>query len=361
MSSEHDDIQTYTSEDSSGMLDLVKSGEQVVRQQTEYMTAVSVTKPRDLAVVLKGVMEEIALDPEEMFYYWEVKTKNDGMKPVEGGSISLALAVVQNWTNVALLMKVEEDNTHYTFYPTLIDVEKGFTLTRAFKQIKKGYTGKMDKERAQDLQFQKGQSKAIRNLISNGTSRVLWKKCYRAARALYIKELEKGDISDKVDRCIIAFDQMGVHVDRLKSYVNIDDISRWTGTELANLRSAYAACAEDSKLIRDIFPIPNPDLATQKEPIKKETAMAEGDPTEQPTHEGTPDRGPVPDEASGDPRDNNLPSIDSKPQPENLWEKPTLPPLDTTAPLHGQGNAVDPQGDASSLNFFSNLDDGGGS
>ena len=65
-----------------------------------------------------------------------------------------------------------------------MDLETGFTLDRQFRQAKKWTVhGKFDESRKEDIRFQIGQSKAVRNVILNALPSILIDKAMTAAKA----------------------------------------------------------------------------------------------------------------------------------------------------------------------------------
>jgi hypothetical protein len=136
----------------------------VQRVQTGYTTAMQVQRPRQLAEVARRLNEEATLAGEAFYYGWGA-----GKDRIEGASIKLANAAVRCYGNCAIEMApLQETHDAWIFTAMFIDLETGFTLPRQFRQSKKLVVyGKHDEARKEDIRFQIGQSKAIRNLVLN--------------------------------------------------------------------------------------------------------------------------------------------------------------------------------------------------
>lgn len=130
--------------------------------KTSYITAVAVQQPRNLEVVLKDFLVECKLMGEGGYYGWGV-----GKDRVEGPSIEFAMSAVRCFGNCAVEYDdVRETPTAYFFMAAFIDLEKGVTVRRPFRQSRQWTVyGKMDAERKEDIRFQIGTSKAARNVI----------------------------------------------------------------------------------------------------------------------------------------------------------------------------------------------------
>lgn len=136
----------------------------VQKVSTGYATAIAVQKPRSLAEVSRRLNEEATLAGEAFYYGWGA-----GKDRIEGASIKLANAAVRCYGNCAIEMApLQETHDAWIFTAMFIDLETGFTLPRQFRQSKKWVVyGKHDEARKEDIRFQIGQSKAIRNLVLN--------------------------------------------------------------------------------------------------------------------------------------------------------------------------------------------------
>lgn len=147
---------------------MVNANQSMMQVRSSFATAVHVQKPRNLKEVEKEFLFEADLAGASFYYGWGVQDKGAGKnKAVEGPSIGLAKSLMRCWGNCAVeMLPVSETPQAYFFTAAFIDLEKGVTITRQFRQSKNWQVyGKMDAERKEDVRFQIGQSKAIRNVI----------------------------------------------------------------------------------------------------------------------------------------------------------------------------------------------------
>lgn len=180
-----------------------KQGEYVARM------AMSQAQRRDLEAVKAAVEMEAALTADDFFYSWTVKSK-DGPKLVEGISIDGALILLSNWGNCICKPELLEDEqpTHWLFSVTFIDLERGFQMERLFRQRKSESHQRGDAERLQDIAFQVGQSKAIRNLVLN--SLPAWLQDAALAAAKKAAEKSFDDVPVEFGKFVVALAKHGV-------------------------------------------------------------------------------------------------------------------------------------------------------
>ena len=131
--------------------EIVAQGGTLQKIETKYATAISVQKPRDLEQVRKDCLIEAALAGESCYYGWGA-----GKDRVEGPSITAAMIMLRNWGNMAVEMdEVHETATAYIMKAYVIDIEKGVTLSRQFRQSKKRtmYGSRSDNQRHSAMSF----------------------------------------------------------------------------------------------------------------------------------------------------------------------------------------------------------------
>lgn len=162
----------------------------------QYATAVSVQKPRKLAEVEDRLMQEAALSGTNFYYAWGA-----GKDKIEGPSIKLAMSAVRTWGNCAVeLEPVQETPDAWIFTAAFVDLETGYTLSRQFRQDKKWTVhGKFDAARKDDIRFQIGQSKAIRNVVINAVPSWLIDRAIEKAKDGVMIKLQEAIDSKGVD------------------------------------------------------------------------------------------------------------------------------------------------------------------
>lgn len=264
MTNEFDDVQVYdvNNPPQSNTLDgMVSDGAIVQRQQTQYMTAVKVLNPRELKQVERRVRAEVELDPESTYYEWEVwdKRKKE-MVPITGITIGTAMSIARNYGNCAVDVKVDETPTHYIFYPVFLDLESGFTFSRAFRQRKnQNISSKMDRDRADDITFQIGQSKAIRNVVRGATPSALSVKSIEYAKSIIAKDINSEGIEKSREGAVENFKKIGITLRQLAEYTGIPDPSSWDIETVTKLRVAYRAIINGDVDKDELFPTAEKD------------------------------------------------------------------------------------------------------
>jgi len=244
--------------------EIIQQGGTMQRVDTGYTTAVSVQKPRSIAVCAAAVLEEAKLAGKSFFFRWPVKNhKVKGGKHVQGGSIDLALCIARNFMNCAVDVQTRETLTHDVFDARFIDIETGFTLTRVFQQRKSQNTGMKDKERGADLIFQVGQSKAIRNVILNYMPNWIIDKAVDVARAAEIADIKPENLAISRAQVLEHFQAYGIDKERLEAKAGrkVDD---WTVEDVADFRGDASALKNGTESASVLFP----EVFDDSEPVK---------------------------------------------------------------------------------------------
>ena len=242
---------------------VVQGGGVLQRVETAYTTAVAVQKPRSLTTVVKNVLEEARLAKSAFYYKWTVKGKR--VTTIQGGSIDLARSIARNFGNVAVDIQEEPETiNHFKFKAVFIDLESGLNWPRLFRQRKGQNTGMKDKERAEDIIYQIGQSKAQRNAVFQGVPGWLVDKAIEVAEESEISGIKDEGIEIARIKVIEYFSQHGADQDRVESKVG-KKVEKWTERDIADLRAAATAIKEGRTSINELFP-----LKKDEPPIKGE-------------------------------------------------------------------------------------------
>ncbi len=276
----------------------IQQGHTIRALQTNYATAVAVQKPRNLKEVMKRCIEEAEIAGDLFYYRWETsstdqKTGKVKKSIIEGPSVNLALTAVRNFGNsVVQQCPVQETRDSWIFTAAFIDLETGFTIERQFRMAK-DYTvyGKMDKYRKDDIKFQIGQSKAIRNVVNNAMPAGIISKMIEAAknsaRKVIEERLEKagGDIQKVIDPMLKKFDKYGVTSEMIERKLGID-MTKWDIDELTMLAGDLTALASGNETAETLYaedePEPEKETTSNNNGLSPEN-MSAGDPT---THQG---------------------------------------------------------------------------
>lgn len=138
--------------------------------ETPYITAVAVQQPRNLDTVVANLDREAAHAGSDFYYAW-----SQGGGEVAGVSHSGAVAIARQWGNCAVPAPTVRDLPDGTIEieASFLDLQAGFTITRPFRfkpaEVPGKFAGKEDQiDRWNNMQFQVGVSKAIRNVVKSG-------------------------------------------------------------------------------------------------------------------------------------------------------------------------------------------------
>ncbi len=252
-----DDVKVVTPEkvqQKDGLEELVAGGATVTKQGTQYVTAVAVQRPRQLKIVKDKVISEVELEPEAAYYAWKVNTKGGGKKRIEGGTIGLAMSIARNFGNCAVDITIDETPTHYYFKPVFLDLETGFTFCRTFRQRKSQGIGMKDEDRAQDITFQIGQSKAIRNVVFSAVPPALKNTAIKEAQRLIVEDIDQCGIEKSREKCLKTFASIDVTKEQLFEYTGINDPAKWSSAVLADLRTAFKTIDTNQASVKELFP-----------------------------------------------------------------------------------------------------------
>jgi hypothetical protein len=249
--------------------------------RTTYVTAMSVPKPRDALVVEKAVLDEAARLGAEAFYAWEVQGKS-GPELISGASVKLALAVARCFGNCAVEpLEVQETEAAYYFKYAFIDLETGFTLTRPFRQSRSWVIyGRMEEDRKEDIRFQLGASKAMRNVICNALGWYVDRGLERARqgeRAKIEKYIERHGLEAAQAVLVEALAQVGASVERVLAKVRRPTPAALTVDDMVLLRGDLKMLQQGQEELDALFPLrpvdkPADDPAGAGEPSAQEAA-----------------------------------------------------------------------------------------
>ena len=234
---------------------VMSQGGPMQRVQTAYTTAVAVQKPRSIARITKNVLEEAKLAGPGFYYRWEVKNKKTGRKSlVQGASIDLAMCLARNYGNCALDIEVQETSTHFHFKGSFIDLETGFTVPRLYRQRKKqDIGGGYGDDRAEDMVFQIGQSKAQRNAIVKAAPNWLIEQAIEVAREAEINKIKPEHLALARARAIQYFETHGVTQERLEATLE-SPADNWTAENIVDLKGMATALKEGRVTAEELFP-----------------------------------------------------------------------------------------------------------
>lgn len=234
---------------------MIANGSAVQQVKGRYAGAIAVQQPRDIVKIESAVLAEADLLGTDAFYAWGA-----GKNHIEGPSKHLAMTLARCWGNCAVeLGPVQETTDAWIFTASYLDLETGFTLDRQFRQAK-GWTvhGKFDEERKEDMRFQIGQSKAVRNLILNSLPQWLitraMDKAKGGVRETIAARIGKHGIEKVQEQAITKCNTLGVLPDRVLNAFGRHAMTALTLEDLVILAGNIRALETGSDTREAMFP-----------------------------------------------------------------------------------------------------------
>lgn len=278
----------------------LSGGGAAMQVRGQYTTAVSVQRPRSLQNVEHKLMEEASVAGSSFYYAWGA-----GKDRIEGPSFNLAMSAVRLWGNCAVeLQPVQETRDAWIFTAAFVDLETGFTISRQFRQSKNWTVyGKFDEARKDDIRFQIGQSKAIRNVVLNAVPTWLTNKAIERAkegvRELLEKAIDAKGIEFVRDKLIERLGGVGVTHDMILAKFGRPTKGGLTLEDMVAMRGDHEALSSGADTVDHLYltvPVDEPekpaasksdglaDKLESKKPAPKQEAEppAETKPAEEP-------------------------------------------------------------------------------
>lgn len=223
----------------------------LMQTRSDYSTAVKVVNKRDLNQVESRCLAEAARGGEEFYYSW-----SQGGSIIEGLTVGAAEMIVRNWGNCAVNVKVQETHNSYIFYAAFIDFETGFNIVRPFKMSKQSpkkrdgrdiYTG----ERASDIIFQIGTSKATRNVVLNAVPKWLSKKVLDLSKQNIIGQIKEMGPEKAKEKVLKKIESMKIPIDRVES--NYGKVKSWDIDKVVAVMGALRSIEDGIESVEEVF------------------------------------------------------------------------------------------------------------
>ena len=229
------------------------SGSLAVTTFGGVITAQRVAVPRNHNRIKQTLAALCAMSGEQYVYSWNVKDRrNRREQTIEGPTIKLANDLAREYGNCVVDVRaLDEAGGHTMFYARFTDLETGFAMVRAFRQRRGQDMGMRNQGRADDIVFQIGQSKAIRNVVVNALSTYVDYMMEESKNNLLGKIENNRDKAeafvDKVaTQYVIAMERVEAVVGRVRK--------KWTVRDLARVYSEMRGIAEGMSHPDDIYP-----------------------------------------------------------------------------------------------------------
>ena len=215
------------------------------------VTAQNVAVKRDIQGFLIRMKALAQMAGDQYRYTFPVKSKDGSKKAVEGGSIKLANDLAREYGNCLVDVRVVDGGSDWVFYARFVDYETGFAMTRPFRQRRNQTSMKGDTERALDIAYQIGASKAIRNVVLNAL------QTYADIVEAEAKNSLVNSIGRKLpewkerikQRCI----EHGFDLSRIER-LSTNPIDKWVAGDVARVVSELASVIDGMATFDDIYP-----------------------------------------------------------------------------------------------------------
>lgn len=187
------------------------------------VTAQKVANPRDEGKIVQKMKVLCAINGQRYYYSWMVKDRQNNREvEISGPSIKMANDLARTYGNCWLgITEVVDTGTHWLFKAEFVDIETGYTYSRPFAQNKGKNVGSgmRDDTRREDMVFQIGASKAIRNCVVNALSAYIdycMEESRKSALAWISQEGNVQKANAFIDR---ALDEFGVSLARVEAVI----------------------------------------------------------------------------------------------------------------------------------------------
>jgi len=236
---------------------LKPAGPQMVMIDDKPQGALSVAVKRDVATIYVNIKKTAAAAGDEFFYRWPVKNKDGSTDWIEGPSVKLTNAIARIYGNCSLKVRALDQTTHWMIQAQFIDLETGYVLERPFQQRKgQNIGGKMDKDRALDIVFQIGVSKATRNVVSNALAEFV-DYAFNEAKGAIVKRVS-GDLEGYRNRVIARLGEHKVELSRVERQIG-RPVKQWLAPDIARLIAEIQSINDGMADADEMWPHPQPD------------------------------------------------------------------------------------------------------
>lgn len=239
---------------------------------------------RDHDAVQKRIRLLALSGGKQLFYAWPVKNKGTGKTSiVKGPSIVCAELVANMAGNCGYCTSTTLLPDAYLISAFFVDRESGNVIMRQFQQ-RRNQMQKMgdDAARQEDISFQIGQSKAIRNVITRGLPELTDYAVAEAERAL-LATVQK-DPKKIRERIMASLADLGVPAERVIAWVG-RGMGRWDEEDLVKISAALVAVNEKTATTDEIWPDPNLSRGPPPPPADKNRKGSGKKPNEDPAGE----------------------------------------------------------------------------
>src|SRR5262252_7279355 len=209
--------------------------------------------PRNLEKILREISLIAKSRGNDYYYRFPVKDRRAGTTDyIEGPTIKLANDVARIYGKFLVETRVQDQGDSWIFYSRAFDVESYFLMERAFQQ-RKSQTSIDSKsyDRQQDIAFQIGQSKSIRNVIVNALQSIC-DYAFEEAKGSLVEKIGK-DLASWRQRTIEGLQNMPLDLRRAERAVG-RPATAWIASDIATLIAMMHTVADGMATTDETFP-----------------------------------------------------------------------------------------------------------
>lgn len=282
---------------------------------------------RDERRVLEKLKVLAAAAGSDWYYRFPVKKKDGGTDYIEGASIKLANDLARLYGNCEVDTRVQDLGESWLIYARFTDFETGYALVRPFQQRKSQRSMRGDADRALDIAFQIGVSKAIRNVVTNALQ-TFSDFAFDEAKQALVDKIGKN-LANYRNRVLQGFENAKIDPARAEQLLGRASAD-WTAPDVAKVIAMMKAVADGMATWDETFPLPA-DAATKAVETKLDAlAGADGQ-----TDQAAETKKPEPEQKTADPKTNSNTKESAPSQAENAS---AIPEADANADATGRAS-----------------------
>jgi hypothetical protein len=234
----------------------IPHGHSLVRPTTGIAERIVGAQPvavnRDELKIRQKLKALAAYAGEDWFYRFPVRGAGGSQSYIEGPSIKLANNVAREFGNNVTEVRELDVGDAWVFYARFTDIETGFSMERAYRQRKNQKTIRTkDVDRALDIVYQIGQSKAIRGVICNALG-VYVDYAFEEARNSLVDKIGK-DLAVWREKAIKGFARMAIAIERVERVIG-RAAKDWTAPDLAQVIAMARSITDGMATADETFP-----------------------------------------------------------------------------------------------------------
>lgn len=320
------------------VLDMGAHAAGLARAQTRGTQSLIRVVDRDLKRIEAKAKEEANLLGSLGFYGW-----GNGKDRVEGPSWELAKALIRVYGNCSLDMEPVQDlPDSWIMTARVVDLETGYSISRQFRQSKKwAVHGKFDEARKEDIRFQIGQSKSLRNVVLSFLPGWLVDRALDASkggvRELIESAIAKNGMEAVVARCIQRCERIGVDEARLLDCMGRKTRQAITVEDLVIIQGGISVVESGQDTAESVFPAVTvdpqagaPNTRTEEVLTKIRNSQAStNEPSQSGEAPGSASQPPAPAAPGAQPVNEEQPSLgdaDAQPPADFQTRRTSMPP-----------------------------------